>query len=533
MSTDLARLRRWLVRAQPPRTQLIRALVAGFIATATNLALVVGAVALLVESARRPGLRAVAVVLVVIELFAFLRSPLRFSERLATHRLGYSAVTRWRRWLVLVVGRLPFSRWRTYASGDLLERALEDTDELQDLWLRFVVPFVDLIGVLVLGDVVVAALPPHGHWWTYSINLLVVQTIGLVALLRLAQVEVARDRDVRRARGLYRSEVVELSATTPELKLLDRDHFAEARLTNAADLLELADARLRRHRRASSGLVLVISLVALAGIVEHPRTSSVWLVVAALIGLATYDALSALRLSLIAAVDVSGGGERLETLDTVSRHTSSQSWPSEDTLALKHVTLREGERVLVRDASLSITRGLHVAVVGESGAGKSTLLRALAALDDPSSGTITVGGIALDDLRDEELRRHLTYVVSEPGLTRGFAWDVLTLGRATSREPLRDLAALGMPRERSTRFEELSRGERTRVALVRSLVSEPDIYLLDEPTAGLGAEETALVLELFSNTGSTIIVATHDPLVIEWSDVVYELRDGELALLRR
>ena len=79
---------------------LARALVAGFVATATNVALLVGAVALLVESATRPGLRAVAVVLIVIELFAFLRSPLRFSERLAAHRLGYAAVTRWRRWLV-------------------------------------------------------------------------------------------------------------------------------------------------------------------------------------------------------------------------------------------------------------------------------------------------------------------------------------------------------------------------------------------------------------------------------------------------
>ena len=114
-----------------------------------------------------------------IELFAFVRSPLRFGERLAAHRLGYAAVTRWRRWLVLVVGQLNYSQWRTYASGDLLERALGDTDELQDLWLRFVIPFVDVIAVMVASDVVVAILPPHGHWWTYAVNLAVLQLIGV------------------------------------------------------------------------------------------------------------------------------------------------------------------------------------------------------------------------------------------------------------------------------------------------------------------------------------------------------------------
>jgi ATP-binding cassette subfamily C protein CydC len=154
----LRRLRRWLRRAQPPRADLARALLAGFVASATNVALLVGAIALLVESATRPGLRAVAAVLVIIELFAFLRSPLRFSERLAAHQLGFRAVSRWRRWLVLVVGQLDFSQWRTYAAGDLLERALSDTDELQDLWLRFVIPFLDVVAVMVLGDIVIAVL---------------------------------------------------------------------------------------------------------------------------------------------------------------------------------------------------------------------------------------------------------------------------------------------------------------------------------------------------------------------------------------
>ena len=166
MNDDLRRLLRWLGRSQPPRGALLRALLSGLLASLTSIGLFVGAVALLVVSATRPGLRAVAEVLIVIELFAFLRSPIRFNERLSAHRLGFRAVTRWRKWLVASIGLWDFRRWRTFASGDLLERSLRDTDELQDLWLRCVLPGISSLATALVADVVIGLLPPHGQWWT-------------------------------------------------------------------------------------------------------------------------------------------------------------------------------------------------------------------------------------------------------------------------------------------------------------------------------------------------------------------------------
>jgi putative ABC transport system ATP-binding protein len=161
------------------------------------------------------------------------------------------------------------------------------------------------------------------------------------------------------------------------------------------------------------------------------------------------------------------------------------------------------------------------------------LLRALARLDVAKSGSILVGDTPLEEIGEGELRLHLMYVPSEPGLTRGYVHDVVHLGRRGNRDELSDLAALGLLVEPSTKFEELSRGERERVAIVRAMVTSPPIYLLDEPTSGLGQDETRAVLALLAGTGASVVVATHDPQVMAWCDLVFELRDEKLRVLSR
>jgi putative ABC transport system ATP-binding protein len=127
----------------------------------------------------------------------------------------------------------------------------------------------------------------------------------------------------------------------------------------------------------------------------------------------------------------------------------------------------------------------------------------------------------------------LSYLASEPGLTRGYARDVLRLGRSSERESHVDLAQLGVDSEESSRFEDLSRGERQRIAIVRALVTDPHVIIADEPTSGLGADETDRVLDLLATTNATVVVATHDERVVRWCDEVYELTNAQLRQLSR
>ena len=252
----------------------------------------------------------------------------------------------------------------------------------------------------------------------------------------------------------------------------------------------------------------------------------------ALLALSSYETLTGVRSALDTAVSVSAAADRLEELDCAPRRGRA-SWPSDTTLHATGLTLREDDRVILGGAAFAFAPGRRVALTGPSGSGKSTLLRTLAALDSPDEGLLGIGPTPLDDIDEGVLRRHLIYLASEPGLTTGFASDVVLLGRPSTRDVTDDLARLGINVTPASRWDELSRGERQRVALVRAMVTSPSIFLLDEPTSGLGRDETLAVLSLLDQTGATVIIATHDSVVMDWCDEVLELREQNLAVLSR
>ena len=528
MRNELERLARWLKRARPSRGALIRALLSNLIASITNVGLLVGAVGLLVESSHRPGLRAVGGALIVIELLAFLRSPIRFNERLSSHHLGFQAVSQWRRWLVRTVGTWNYSRWRSYATGDLLERSLHDTDELQDLWLRFFIPLSGALSTAVIADVTIGFLPPHGHWWGFAGALLGWQLLGLFCLLSNVGPLILADRVLRTARSSYRATLLELGAVTPELSLLGFEHYANSLSTRSRQSLAMAESVARRRRRVTSLIPLLgTSGMLLTLYAVHPQSSSLWIVVVALLCFSSYDGLTGVRHAVDVAVAISGASERLESLEK-DLYEGETDFPATYEIELRNVSLQESGKMLLRDVSLRIPGGHKVAITGKSGVGKSTLLRAVASLENISDGVITIGNVPLFEIDEEQVREHLTYMPSNPGLLRGYAVDVIGLGRTPQRSALEDLAGVSIDVTPSTKWEDLSRGEKQRVAVVRSMFTAPNIIILDEPTSGLGVAETQQVLELLSSTTATVIVATHDPQVMQWCDDIYELSNNQL-----
>jgi ABC-type lipoprotein export system ATPase subunit len=177
--------------------------------------------------------------------------------------------------------------------------------------------------------------------------------------------------------------------------------------------------------------------------------------------------------------------------------------------------------------SATFAPGTLTAVTGPSGSGKTTLLHLLAGLDVPDAGDVLVGGVALSGLdragRAEVRRTTIAFVGQEVGLVPflGARENVeLGLGLRGAEGDAKDaLAAVGLAEHAERPVAELSAGQRVRAALARAIAARPAAIIADEPTARLDAANAlalgSLLADLARDHGTTVICATHDPLLIE------------------
>jgi putative ABC transport system ATP-binding protein len=213
---------------------------------------------------------------------------------------------------------------------------------------------------------------------------------------------------------------------------------------------------------------------------------------------------------------------------------------------------RVGELTInaVNGLSLEIEKGEFLSVVGPSGSGKTTLLHLLGCLDVPTAGKVIIDGeetAKLSSAALAEIRMHkVGFVFQELNLlpilsaTENIELPLRYLKVKKAERRRRALAALdrvGLTDRANNRATQLSGGEQQRVAIARSLVTEPALVLADEPTGELDTENTVRFMDLVSRlnkeTGQTFVIVTHDPMVAERTKRIVTLRDGKIESDRK
>jgi putative ABC transport system ATP-binding protein len=212
------------------------------------------------------------------------------------------------------------------------------------------------------------------------------------------------------------------------------------------------------------------------------------------------------------------------------------------------VTRRYGDGEAAVDAlrgvSLTVKPGELVAVMGPSGSGKSTLMHLLAALDQPTSGTVTIAGQDVGSLSDSDVtklrRQHIGFVFQFFNLLpmldaeENIRLPLTIAGEKPDPEFFENLLKrVGLTDRRSHRPAELSGGQQQRVAIARALVSQPTVVFADEPTGNLDSKTGAEILELLrasaEELNQTMVMVTHDANAATIADRVLFLADGVIV----
>lgn len=211
----------------------------------------------------------------------------------------------------------------------------------------------------------------------------------------------------------------------------------------------------------------------------------------------------------------------------------------------KGITKSFGKLQVLKGIDLHVDKGEVVSIVGPSGAGKTTLLQIIGTLDQPDSGTILIDGTDVRKLSTRKLsdfrNQHIGFVFQFHQLLPEFSAlenimiPAFIAGQSRSKAEKRALHLLkfmGLEDRAGHKPNELSGGEKQRVAVARALINHPDVIMADEPSGSLDSRNKAELHQLFfdlrDQTGQTFVIVTHDENLAALTDRTIHLKDGQI-----
>ncbi|HDU2896886.1 TPA: cysteine/glutathione ABC transporter ATP-binding protein/permease CydC [Klebsiella aerogenes] len=462
---------------------------------------------------------------------AIIRTAGRYFERLVSHDATFRVLQHLR--VATFSKLLPLSPagLARFRQGELLNRIVADVDTLDHLYLRVISP---LVGALVVILVVTIGLSVLDVTLALTLGGIMLATLLLLPPL-FYRAGKPTGEQITQLRGQYRQQLTSWLQGQAELMLFNASDRYRKQMEKTEQRWQEAQRRQAELTALSQALMLLIGGIAVIAMLwmasEGVGGNSQ---PGALIALFVFCALAAFE----ALAPVTGAFQHLGQVIASARRitqiteqqpevTFSQQAPqsfSQVALTLNEVTFSYPQQSApaLKDISLQVAAGEHIAILGRTGCGKSTLLQLLTRARDPANGQIQLNGQPLSELSETTLRQAMSVVPQRVHLFSATLRDNLLLAAPqVSDARLADILARvgleklledsGLNSWLGEGGRQLSGGELRRLAIARALLHDAPLMLLDEPTEGLDATTESQILDLLSEVmrDKTVLMVTH------------------------
>lgn len=532
------------------KKDILLSIIFGFVTGIAAVGLFASSGYLISKAALAPPLYALILLTASVKLLGFTRAFSRYGERYFSHRATFTMLSNLRVSFYEKLEPLAPGIFGKYRSGDLLARIVGDVETLQNFFLRVFYPPIVLI-IVFISTILFTSI--------FSVYIALILFVGLLltsfvvpALFAMNQRKI--DRHVREKRGELSTEVTEFLYGFRDLKIYQQLEDKEAQLTQVSNKYIEEQQQEGIHLIFSQSTNLMVSLIVSwfvlgvgAYLVAAGQMEGIFLAMFVMVSLTVFENATPMAAFPSHLEDSRQAATRLFSVvgkDAVEEETQemTETLPDHQALALEmhdvSFSFPEEIRKTIQHTSLSLPTGSKTAIVGPSGSGKSTLLQLLLKVVAADQGEIRINDIPIEHIAQESIWNKANVILQKNHFFYGTIRENLQLAKDELEDEEMEamlakvhLAHFSLSDQVLEKGENLSGGEKQRLAIARAMLKNAPLWILDEPTSSVDAlTEETIYQHLFEQAkDDTLVLVSHRLTGIEKMDQIIVMEQGSIV----
>lgn len=496
------------------------------------------------EAALKPPLYFILLLAACLKLFGFVKSVSRYFERIISHEATLTILNNLRMNFYDHLERLAPRIFTKYRSGDLLARIVGDVETLQNFFLRVFYPPI-VTAIVFLTTILFTMF--YSGWIAFVILIsLVLTTVIIPPLLMNSHAKVGMAK--LKKRGELSTEATEFLYGYRDLALSHKLHEQAEELMAISDDYAEEQAREGRIIIRDQAINAFIAMLTVAGVlilgsyfVTTGQLNGLFLAMLVLMTLTVFD--FAIPMALVPTFKKESEQAMARLDEVVTEPLGKESdvgtliKKQPFSLAMQEVSFNYADTATLKDINFVVPQGTRAAIVGPSGSGKSTIMQLLLDMYSVEKGIIRIAGQPLEEIKSEDLWSKVTVLLQQNHFFYGTIRENLIIAKRDAtddelREVLDEMELdFDLDQHVDEKGENLSGGEKQRLALARMWLKDTSVWLLDEPFSALDPSTARRLHEklMKKTVGKTVLLVSHRLVGLEEMDQILVMEDGKLV----